>query len=167
MCPRVLPTSPVMKLSRETSRDRTGVIIIINIILGYRLLKKLTEEIGQIFGKCSSEIMRTEITRVHFIFLPISWCWWRSLVQVVGILTKIALLWMSCFLNGDDEQDLNNDDDDGDYQDHYDDHDDQECILLACCPRSFRVNLINASYECTESTQPDHTIALITRIICL
>ena len=70
-------------------------------------------------------------------------------MHVVGILTKIALLGMSCFLNGDDEQDLNNDDDDGDYRDHYDDHDDQECILLACCPRSFRVNLINASYECT------------------
>ena len=85
-------------------------------------------------------------------------------MQVVGILTKIALLGMSCFLNGDDDQDLNIDDVD---QDHYDDHDDPECILLACCPRSFRVNLINASYECTESTQPDHTIALITRIMVM
>ena len=86
-------------------------------------------------------------------------------MHVVGILTKIALLWMSCFLNCDDDHDLNNDD--GDYQDHYDDHDDLECILLACCPRSFRVNLINASYECTKSTQPDHTIALITRIMVM
>merc|ERR1719225_814101 len=66
---------------------------------------------------------------------------------------------MSSFLSGNDDHDLNIDrDDDDDYQDHYDDHDDQECILLACCPRSFRVNLINASYECTQS---DHTIALI------
>ena len=66
---------------------------------------------------------------------------------------------MSSFLSGNDNHDINNDrDDDDDYQDHYDDHDDQECILLACCPRSFRVNLINASYECTQS---DHTIALI------
>ena len=47
-------------------------------------------------------------------------------MQVVGILTKIALLWMSSFLNGDDDHDLNNDRDDDDYQDHYDDHDDQE-----------------------------------------
>ena len=160
MCPQVLLTSPVMKLSRETCRDRTGVIIIINIILGYRLLKKLTEETGQIFGKCSSEIIRTEITRVHFDVGDDHWCrllafWPRS--RCCG--------W--AVLNGDDDQDLNNDDNDDDYQDHYDDHDDQECILLACCPRSFRVNLINASYECTESTQRDHTIALITMIICL
>ena len=90
-------------------------------------------------------------------------------MHVVGILTKIALLGMSCFLNGDDDQDLNNDDDDDDYQDHYDDHDDQECILLACCPRSFRVNLINASHECTlyparPHNRPDHEDNLFVKI---